>query len=196
MSHNKSTLHIISHGHFYTSKYYPQNIIVAMDVIILHNPIKDITAALKVAIEICNSATDTQSVPVPLQTLSSQLPWALAAFDKVREGIPTIHPTSPDALALESIIKGCVKESRSLKAYLRGLIPQAELSRLDGCIRFSGLGATVDMVVELKDGLFSDLKTLADNRAIEAEARENIKALVGFATGEPGFDLWGVSDSD
>lgn len=91
-----------------------------MDVIILHNRIKDITAALKVAIEICNSATDTQSVPVPLQTLSSQLPWALAAFDKVRESIPTIHPTSPDALALESIIKGCVKKSRSLKAYLRG----------------------------------------------------------------------------
>ncbi|KAI6763253.1 hypothetical protein HG531_013150 [Fusarium graminearum] len=148
-----------------------------MDVIILHSCIRDITAALKIAIEICNSATDTQSVPVPLQTLSSQLPWALAAFDKVREGIPTIHPTSPDALALESIITGCVEKSRSLKAYLR-------------------LGATVDMVVELKDGLFSDLKTLANDRAIEADARENIKALVGFATGEPGFDLWGVPDSD
>ncbi|CAF3618841.1 unnamed protein product [Fusarium graminearum] len=167
-----------------------------MDVIILHNCIRDITAALKIAIEICKSATDTQSVPVPLQTLSSQLPWALAAFDKVREGIPTIHPTSPDALALESIITGCVEKSRSLKAYLRGVIPHAELSNLDRCTRFLGLGATVDMVVELKDGLFSDLKTLANDRAIEADARENIKALVGFATGEPGFDLWGVPDSD
>ncbi|EKJ79102.1 hypothetical protein FPSE_00703 [Fusarium pseudograminearum CS3096] len=167
-----------------------------MDIVILHNRIRDITATLKAAIEICKSATDAQSIPVPLQTLSSQIPWALAAFDKAREGIPTIDATSPDALALESIIKGCVKKSRSLRAYLRGVIPHAELSRLDRCRRFLGLGATVDMVVELKDGLFSDLKTLADNRAIEAEARENIKALVGFATGEPGFDLWGVPDSD
>lgn len=41
----------------------------------------------------------------------------------------------------------------------------------------------------LKEGIFADLKALAANQPVDAGVQEDIKGLVGFATGEPGFNL-------
>ncbi|KAG8677776.1 hypothetical protein FPOAC2_03918 [Fusarium poae] len=167
-----------------------------MAVMNLHHLISNITTTLKATIEICEKATDIESLPVPIQILCSQLPWIMAAFDKAKEGFPWSVEPSPDTLALKSILKDCAKKSSSLEACLRVMIPRAESSTFERYRRSLGLVPTEDKVVMLKDGLFSDLKALAANPAVDAETQDSVRSLVGFVTQEPGYNLWGVSDSD
>ncbi|CEI67700.1 unnamed protein product [Fusarium venenatum] len=167
-----------------------------MPIMKLHNLISNITTTLRAAIEICEKASDAQSLPLSIQTLCSQLPWIMGAFDKAKEGFPWSIEPSPDTLALKGILKDCANKSSSLEACLRAIIPRADSSTFERYRRSLGLIPTEDKVVMLKDGLFSDLKALAANSAVEAETQDNVRSLVGFVTREPGYNLWGVSDSD
>jgi hypothetical protein len=172
------------------------NIISIMSTTKLHSLLSSITTTLQSTIEICDSATDPQSLSTPIQTLTSQLPWIISAFHKAREGVPTIEEPSPETLALETILKNCIRKVSSLEASLRVIIPRADSSRMVRYRRSLGLVPTEDKVVMLKDGILCDLRAFAANQAVEAETRENVRDIVGFVTGEPGYNLWGVSDSE
>lgn len=84
----------------------------------------------------------------------------------------------------------------SLQAALHLIIPRSDFSKTEQHKRSTELVLEEEKITLLKDDLLSDLKMMAENQAIEAETREVVKWLVGFTAGRPGFDLWGVPDSE
>jgi hypothetical protein len=162
----------------------------------LHSLVSNIETNLKATLEICKYGTDTLSLPEKAQGIDSQIGWILAIFEKVREGISKNQAPSPDTFALESLLNDCLERVSSLQTALHLIIPCTDLSKTEQQKRSSELVVEEDKITLLKDGILLDLEMMAENQAIEAETRDIVKWLVGFTSGRPGFDLWGVPDSE
>lgn len=162
----------------------------------LHSLVSNIEINLKATLEICNHGTDTLSLPEKVQGIDSQIGWILAAFEKIREVIPKNQEPSSDTFGLEGLLNDCLEQVSSLQAALRVMIPCTDLIKTEQHKPSLELVLEEDKISLLKDGILSDLEMMAESQAIETETREIVKWLAGFTSGRPGFDLWGVSDSE
>jgi hypothetical protein len=162
----------------------------------LHSLVSNIETTLKATLEICQQGIATSSLPDTIQDIDSQIGWILATFEKIREGIPENQEPSSDTFSLEGILNDCLEKVASLQAALRVMIPCPDSSNSEQHKQSLELVPEEDKIAILSDGILSDLERMAENEAIEAETRENVKWLVGFISGRPGFDMWGVPDSE
>jgi hypothetical protein len=162
----------------------------------LHSLVSNIETTLKATLEICKHDTDTSPLPQSIQGIDLQIGWILATFEKIREGIPQNREPSSDTFSLEELLNECFEKVSSLQAALRVMIPCTDSSKSEQHKRSLELAPEEDKIAMLRDGILSDLERMAENQAIEDETRENVKWLVGFTSGRPGFDLWGVPDSE
>lgn len=167
-----------------------------MSISQLHNFISNIITTLTGAVEMCESAANASSLPQPIQDLVTQLPWIRATFEKAKEGFPNNEDPSQDIKSLEDVLQECVENVLSLNVALQDELRHTSASYLE---QDEGLPESVPEQAEalmLRDRIFSNLEALAANEAVEEETRDFIRALVHMISGAPGFDLWGVPDSD